>query len=1202
MANADCIPDEVLHSLVAGTLADEEAAPWEAHLVECSACLQRTQVFNNGDTVVAALKASQAHARWGEESSAVDRLIERLADREQLSVAAAPTAASVYAETPTFVDATMPTAPTSEAGIGPDTRVGPYRIVKKLGEGGMGAVYLATHTKLQKNIAMKILSQKLTSQAGAIARFEREMRAVGKLNHPHIVQAFDAGEVDGHHYLAMEYIEGSDLHVLVKQRGPMSIVNACKAVRQTAMALSAAHAAGLVHRDLKPSNLLIGKNGQVKLLDLGLALLADESAEVTELTTAGQTFGTPDYMAPEQWEDSHTADARTDLYALGCTLYFLLVGHPPYGTDKYRNAVAKMKGHVTDPIPDLNAARPDAPAEVAAIYQKLLAKSPADRYQTATQLVDALAPFALTKTAPAASSAPVTEAVPTAPFIPASVTRTGSADKGGRSWTPRKIAAAAGGAAAMLLLGAIVITITNKDGSKTTVEVPGDARQIDVAQDGKSLMKVTPPAGNASTTATGWHGWPADAPKPAIAPFDAAQAKKHQEEWATYLKVPVEYTNTIGMKFRLIPPGEFFMGSTPEEMLRLTATTPQSQYSELSIRSGGPRHRVVLTKPFFLGQHEVTQRQYERLTGSNPSHFSAAGPAAAAVAGLDTSQHPVDTVGWKDSVAFCEKLSLSEGFTPYRLQDDRVPAPLEGPGYRLPTEAEWEYACRAGTTTFFWTGDDETSLKEIGWSESNSEARTHAVGTTKPNPFGLFDMQGNLWEWVLDDWTGSPYAAEGAQPAVNPYYQTPTPSTRGVRGGGWQFSSGYFHSGYRGGDSPDTQDSHDGLRVVISVDSVKQALNAKTKVGWHGWPADAPKPAIAPFDAAQAKKYQEEWAEYLKVPVEYTNSIGMKFRLIPPGEFLMGSTPEETEPLKRLNSSSSRWLEAESPQHRVVLTQPLFVAMTETTVGEFRKFVVAESYPTLAERSGGGEDWSLVEKKYVQETSLVWTSAQHAISDRFPVMFLTAEDARAYCDWLGRQQQLAPAYGAESLASINAIGYRLLTEAEWEFACRAGTTGLAFCDWQNDDVLRGSVLFKRDGDDTRYPVATKSPNPFGLFDMLGGITELCQDRFQYDAYTEGVKVNPMGPTGSVFGSAIRGGSFDSIKERCRSAARSYLPISSARKNGFRVALSVDAVRQMLKVVGPAIPRSEAITASTLPSDPIDFAAERKAAESVLENK
>lgn len=283
-----------------------------------------------------------------------------------------------------------PTGPVVDVG----SLLGPYKLLDKLGEGGMGAVYKAQHTRLGRFVAIKVLPPHVSSRPDALARFDREMKAVGSLHHPNIVHANDAGEFNGVHYLSMEYVEGQDLHEFVKARGPMSVLNACKAIRQATIGLAAAHKMGLVHRDIKPSNLFVAKKtGQIKILDMGLALLSQDE-EPAALTSAGQCFGTPDYMAPEQWNDAHTCDARADLYSLGCTLFFLLVGRPPYHGETHRTAANKMKGHLIDLAPDLRTARSDIPEGLDTIYRKLMAKAPGDRFASANELAEALAPFA----------------------------------------------------------------------------------------------------------------------------------------------------------------------------------------------------------------------------------------------------------------------------------------------------------------------------------------------------------------------------------------------------------------------------------------------------------------------------------------------------------------------------------------------------------------------------------------------------------------------------------------------------------------------------------------------------------------------------------------------------------------------------------------------------------------------------------------
>ena len=685
------------------------------------------------------------------------------------------------------------TTPTGET-IGPlstiinvGNQLGPYKLLAKLGEGGMGIVYQARHTKLGKLVALKILPQHLLSRSDALSRFEREMLAVGSLQHPNIIQALDAGEINGEHYLSMEYVEGQDLQQAVQTRGAMSVVDACEAIRQTAQGLAAAHRVGLVHRDIKPSNLLVTKQtGQIKILDMGLALLAQAETPAA-LTFNGQCFGTPDYMAPEQWSDAHTCDARSDLYSLGCTLYFLLVGRPPYHSETHRSTANKMKGHMLDAIPDLALARPDVPAGVVAIYLKLMAKIPLHRFASADELATALAPWAEALPAPSVpATAPAT--APMEPFVrPSSPNGSESSDTlkasppaalavpqiqmvasplAGQGSPPRRPLSrwllAAGGPAAFVLLGVIIITITNKDGTQTKIEVP-DTSQV----------KITKKGDNAPATAKpGWDGWPADAPAPAIAPFNDEQARQHQAAWAAHFKLPVEFTNTIGMRFRLIPPGEFLMGSTAEEIeaeLQRPELIQHLHFWRTPIQSEGPQHKVVLTKPIYVAVTEVTQTQYELVMGTNPSQFSSTGERKEAVANLETGNYPVETVSFNESVEFCARLSHHEQLEPFNVRSDQTVIALEGTGYRLPTEAEWEFACRAGTTTRFWSGDENEDLIQAGWGSSNAGDRTHAAGELKANSFGLSDMHGNVWEWVQDGWDPKFYGQFQENVATDPF-------------------------------------------------------------------------------------------------------------------------------------------------------------------------------------------------------------------------------------------------------------------------------------------------------------------------------------------------------------------------------------------------------------------------------------------------
>jgi serine/threonine protein kinase len=271
-----------------------------------------------------------------------------------------------------------------------------YRILERIGEGGMGVVYKAEHRVMGRMVALKVLTAGLSSNTTAMDRFRREVRLASRLSHPNIVTAYDADEVGGLHFLVMEFVEGMSLEKLIQKQGLLSVPVACEFIRQAAIGLQHAHEKGMVHRDIKPHNLMLTRTGQIKILDFGLARVANvEGAAPTSMTAMAITqphtvMGTPDFFSPEQAKSVVNVDIRSDIYSLGCTLYYLLAGKPPFeGNGVY----AKMIAHFKEPPPELTVARPDAPKKLADVLRKLLAKSPDDRYQTPAEVATALLPF-----------------------------------------------------------------------------------------------------------------------------------------------------------------------------------------------------------------------------------------------------------------------------------------------------------------------------------------------------------------------------------------------------------------------------------------------------------------------------------------------------------------------------------------------------------------------------------------------------------------------------------------------------------------------------------------------------------------------------------------------------------------------------------------------------------------------------------------
>jgi serine/threonine protein kinase len=372
---SSCPEPEELAAFNVGNVSEDRRAAIEEHLARCPNCVAVLEGANDGaDSLVAELRQSIPAALFAEE---ICRRRERLLETMDWAPAEP---GDVSREEFSFL-------PGAE-------QWGDYRILEWLGRGGMGAVYRALHLHLGKIVAVKVLLPHRVGDPRAVARFRQEMLAVGGLEHPHLVRGLDARQEGDRLLLVMEYLEGCNLTDLLRHRGALPVADACEVIRQAALGLHHAHTQlNLVHRDLKPSNLFLTRSGCVKVLDLGLAHFHQGLLE-NPITGEHDRMGTADYMAPEQWEKSRAVDIRADLYSLGCTLYELLTGKPPFAGPEYSTDLAKMMAHARESVPPLRVRRAEVPDGLVAVLDRLLAKRPDDRYATPAELAVALEPFA----------------------------------------------------------------------------------------------------------------------------------------------------------------------------------------------------------------------------------------------------------------------------------------------------------------------------------------------------------------------------------------------------------------------------------------------------------------------------------------------------------------------------------------------------------------------------------------------------------------------------------------------------------------------------------------------------------------------------------------------------------------------------------------------------------------------------------------
>jgi formylglycine-generating enzyme required for sulfatase activity len=689
-----------------------------------------------------------------------------------------------YASVASGAGETAPHAGSGAPTFGPPTApgevgtLGPYRVVKELGKGGMGAVYLALDPRLDRKLALKVMLPEFAANRDAKERFLREAKAAAKISHDNVVTVYEADERAGIPYIAMQFLQGYPLDQFLKEKGTPPLAHVIRIAREAALGLGAAHELGLVHRDIKPANLwLEAPNGRVKVLDFGLAKPIGSDAE---LTRRGAIIGTPAYMSPEQARGLKV-DVRTDLFSLGAVLYRLCTGKTPFAGEHVMAVLAALLA--ADPTP-VRALNPNVPESLAQLIHQLLAKKPEARPQTASEVAKSLrvildqmlAPNALAVAPGGAAPAPpsgdvsaslpvVVHPVPHQPpvVVPMHVTAApesafanlGADDDEDAEATQAEPATAAPGSErktggkGVLIAAGLAVLLAAVAGAVVVSQMSGKKEPEAKAPEAKA-----PDAG--ATSSEKGKGDP-KGPTGTVGPLQPT------------------HKNSIGMEFVKVPKGRGWLGG-----------------------GGGKQGetKVEFKEDFYLGKYEVTQEEWEAITGLTPSEFKRGNVAVKDIADAELKRFPVERVSWYDCQLFIKKLNEREKES--------------GWVYRLPKEAEWEYACRGWPVDkvdkvdsafdyYFAKPTNVLSLDLANYAPEVGKGlqRSCRVGSYNPNMIGLYDMHGNVWEWCEDTSTN----ANGV-------------SYRAFRGGHWCDASGNCRAAVRVTYQPSFRYFSVGLRLA----------------------------------------------------------------------------------------------------------------------------------------------------------------------------------------------------------------------------------------------------------------------------------------------------------------------------------------------------------------------------------------------------
>ncbi|MFC1744728.1 bifunctional serine/threonine-protein kinase/formylglycine-generating enzyme family protein [Candidatus Riflebacteria bacterium] len=635
-----------------------------------------------------------------------------------------------------------------------------YQVVAPIGKGGMGQVFEVFDQVLERSCAIKVIKQEHVAEEDVLLRFQTEAKITAGINHPNIIKIFDFSKDPKNPFFVMEKFQGLNGREFL-QKEKVNIRRLIPLFKQIIQGLNAAWKSELIHRDIKPANILIDAEDNLKIIDFGLGKPL-KMGKVSNLTKTGTILGSPLFMSPEQCEDSTNLTFKTDIYSAGATFYYFLTGKPPFQAESISKIFIM---HCRDPRPRVIEKLKGCPDSLSRLVERMMAIDKKQRpdYNEILNSLKELEEELVFKEKSRDLAKKARQKGKQSHVMPAEATveirkkKVEPLTKPGITPADKSAQVESQGANKYLIAGVFLLLLfvllfffnpfkTRSSKDKLTVKVETDLQEVRV--------------------------------------------------------------NSIGMKLRLVKPGDFLMGGSFDN--------PFTEDDEK------PQHPVSISRPFFMGVHEVTQGQYEKVMGEKPSYFSNAGKNA-----------PVEEVSWLEAKEFCKKLTAIDKTAGF-LQ--------EGHFYRLPFEAEWEYVCRAGTRTPVYSGKlrqekakNWQMLDSISWYRGNSGVTykdgydssdwkemqypsktvgTHPVGKKRPNPWGFFDMIGNVWEWCEDRYETHYYEKSVKKDPKGP--QKSSNKMRVLRGGAWDSDVDFCHSAARiGQNSTEEKNNYSGFRVVL---------------------------------------------------------------------------------------------------------------------------------------------------------------------------------------------------------------------------------------------------------------------------------------------------------------------------------------------------------------------------------------------------